>query len=147
MAVTGYNHWGKLAQALKPACQSVVKQVAFEIAADARGLVPKDTGFLNDSIYVGTWEDSTYDTSSIPPPGDSYLLPEEPVPDDMSAIVGVAANYGEYVEFGTRFMAAQPYFYPAMEWGRRSLEAELNVLWAKVAGQLGGSTILAGSVT
>lgn len=141
MAVAGFNHWGKLALDLKPACQEIVKQVAFEIATDARFLVPKDTGFLNDSIYVGTWDDSTYGAGGMSPPGDSYLLPEEPVPNDMSAIVGVAANYGEYVEFGTRFMTAQPYFYPAMEWGSRSLDAELAVLWAKVAGELGGPLV------
>lgn len=144
MAVAGFNHWFRVADALKPACQSVVKQVAFEIAKDARGLAPVDTGFLSNSIYVSMEDDSTYDAGNILPPGDSYLLPEEIAPDDMSAIVGVAANYGEYVEFGTRFMAAQPYFYPAMEWGRRSLDAELAVLWAKAAGELGGP--LVGSV-
>lgn len=146
----GFNNWGKLAAGLKPACQEIIKQVAFEIATDARGLAPVDTGFMSNSIYVSTVDDSTYDAGNISPPGDSYLLPEEFPPDDMSAVVGVAANYGIYVEMGHHtangsYVPAQPYFTPALEWGRRSLDAELAVLWANVAGRTGGP--LVGSVT
>lgn len=52
---------------------------------------PIDTGTLMRSITMGT---------------DS---------DGLTATVTPAAEYAAYVEYGTRFMAAQPYLRPAFE--------------------------------
>lgn len=38
------------------------------------------------------------------------------------------APYGHFVEFGTRRQAAQPFLVPALEQGRREIEAEIAVL-------------------
>jgi HK97 gp10 family phage protein len=77
-------------------------------------MAPKDTGFMADSIYISTADESTYGSSGSPPEG-AEILPEEKPDDDLTAIVGVAASYGAYVELGTRFAPAQPYLVPAAE--------------------------------
>jgi len=92
---------------------------------------------MQENIYVSDMEGSDYGTGSIAPPGDSYLLPEEKPPDDTSAIVGCAANYSIYLEMGTRFMPAQPFFYPARELARPFFDDELG----KIDGRLQGSII------
>jgi HK97 gp10 family phage protein len=59
-------------------------------AAQARFLAPVDTGFLKSSII----------NRKVAP---------------YHHKVRVGAHYGVYVEYGTRHMAAQPYFRPAIE--------------------------------
>lgn len=64
--------------------------LADAIVVDAQFRVPKQTWALHDSIAArktghGTWE------------------------------VKVGKHYGVYVEYGTRHMAAQPYFRPAID--------------------------------
>ena len=46
----------------------------------------------------------------------------------MTAEVGAAVEYGEYVERGTRFMAAQPYMKPAFEEQKRKFKSDMNKL-------------------
>jgi hypothetical protein len=112
-----FNHFPQIAAKVKPAVQKIVTETAIGVEEDMRSHAPERTGFLASSIYsVTPGYGSTYG-EALAPPGDSYLLPEAQ-PD----IVGVAANYGIYVELGTRFMAAQPYFYPAVEAGRAYLD-------------------------
>lgn len=69
----------------------------------ARQLAPVDTGFLRNSIEVLKT-------------------------GDLSAVVFVGAEYGVYVEFGTRRMRAQPFFTPAADEARRYFENEMRKL-------------------
>lgn len=55
----------------------------------AKKLVPVRTGFLRSSIYA--------------------------IIQGWIATVGASAPYASFVEFGTRYMQAQPYLYPAVQ--------------------------------
>lgn len=68
----------------------------------AQSLAPVDTGFLRDSIHVA--------------PGDG----------EMSSSVIVEAFYGPFLEFGTRFMSAQPFFFPAVEQVGGQFESDIS---------------------
>lgn len=79
----------------------LVRTAAFQIEQQAKIAAPVDTGFLRGSIQTE-------------------------ILDPMTARVSVGAEYGIYVEFGTRYMAAQPYFIPAAEQVIRNLGGELK---------------------
>ena len=80
------------------------------------------TGYMAESAYVVTATESTYG-QGMTPPDDVVPLPEIARPDnDIDAYVSVAAPYAGFLETGTRFMPAQPAFFPAIEAGRASFE-------------------------
>lgn len=126
MATSGFfNHFPEIATAIYDGLKDVVNNTAEQIQLDARKLVPVDTGFLFDSIYVEKFGSSDYGSGGF---GGLHqeLLPEVESPkDEWTAIVAVGASYGAYVELGTVYMAPQPYFYPAVDWGEGELESEL----------------------
>ena len=66
----------------------VVKANASELQKNEMRTVPVDTGFLKRSITLTIEEDG------------------------LTAVVEPTATYATFVEFGTRFMAAQPYVRP-----------------------------------
>jgi HK97 gp10 family phage protein len=117
--MAGFNHFGEIADRIKPACQWAVKQTADQIQAYAQQAAPVDTGFLRDHIYVSDWDGSDYGVM------EPHTLPEVKPADDTTAIVGCAADYSMYLEFGTRFMPAQPFFYSAVELASFFFEDEL----------------------
>jgi HK97 gp10 family phage protein len=85
--------------------EGIVRKTAFLLEGKAKQLAPVDTGFLRNSITTQKLADATYS-------------------------VAVGAEYGIYVEFGTRWMRAQPYFTPAIEEARRYFDGELKKLVA-----------------
>ncbi len=114
--LSSFNKFAKIAEAMHTIEAALVKEVAHSIVDDYALLAPTDTGFMASSGYVVAIGESTWGQTSVPPPGDSYLLPEvNDPPDELTAYAAVAANYAEFVELGTRFMAAQPAWYPALE--------------------------------
>lgn len=127
--MAGFNHFPELADALGEVLSQVVRKTAFDMASHASNAAPVDTGFLANSIYVATWDTSTYaDKTGI----SLDLLPEVAIPaDEYTAFVAVGANYGIYVEMGTRFMPAQPYFYPAVDAVEPAFEAALAAVEKK----------------
>jgi len=70
---------------------------AADVKALAKQLVPVRTGHLRSSIYVKIQE--------------------------WVAEIGAEATYALFVEFGTRYMQAQPYLYPAIQEHLPQLEA------------------------
>lgn len=68
----------------------LVKDTLYNIERDAKKKCPVDTGRLRGSITTNII--STY-----------------------SGEVGTNVEYAEYVEYGTRYQSAQPYFEPAVE--------------------------------
>lgn len=66
----------------------IVREAAFDIEAEAKTRAPVDTGNLKNSIQATRV-------------------------NDLHWRVVVGAEYGVYIEFGTRFMAAQPFLVPA----------------------------------
>jgi hypothetical protein len=130
MAMSGvvYNRFPEIAKNFSEQLHKVVVQTIDIIAQTAEDNAPKRSGWMASTIYTVTSEGSTYGQTNGPAPGDSYLLPEGPaITDPYTGYVAVAANYGMYPEYGTRFMPAQPYFYPAVEEGRQRLQAALDV--------------------
>jgi HK97 gp10 family phage protein len=123
---SGYNHFSKIAENIKPACQKIVKDRALLLRDSVWERAPKRTHFMADSTYVvapdGT---STYGMVSPSTKG-TYLLPEVRPGDDTTAIVGVAANYGVFVEMGTRHMSPHPFFYNAVDANRAPFQADVD---------------------
>ncbi len=133
MAMYGtiYNRFPEIAAKFPVQLHNVVVQTTDIIQELADANAPKRTGFMASNIYKVTSEGSTYGQVQAPPTDDVYLLPPGPeVSDKFSGYVGCAANYSVFVEMGTRFMSAQPFFYPAVEEGRARFEAALAAMWS-----------------
>lgn len=94
----------QIRQDLKPAVQKVVRQNTGEMQREAERIVPVDTGALKRS-FIRTYQD-----------------------DGMTGIVKPTMEYAPYVEFGTRFMEAQPYLGPAFNKQVEQFEKDLKKL-------------------
>ena len=70
---------------------------AADVKASAKRIVPVRTGYLRSTIYAKIQE--------------------------WVAEIGAKATYALYVEFGTRYMRARPYLYPAIQEHLPRLEA------------------------
>lgn len=75
---------------------------AADVKADASRNAPIRTGYLRSTIYA--------------------------VVKDWVVSLGADASYAYFVEFGTRFMSAQPYMWPALE--KYLPELEFNIIGA-----------------
>lgn len=123
-----FNHFGDIANIIPQATSQVVRKTAFDIQAGYQARAPRDTGFMVNSAYVVTSQDSNYGQAGSPPKGAS-LLPEVAQPEtDQTAYVAVGANYAIDQELGTRFMFAQPAFFPAVEAARPGFEAAIGAI-------------------
>lgn len=119
--MAGFNNWTKIALAIHEGTAQAVKKVAFDVQADAQAHAPVDTGFLRNSIYTVTSEQSTYHSGG-------QMLPEIQKPsDDQTAYVAVGAEYGTYIEYGTSHMAPQPFLTPAMERASAAFDSALRI--------------------
>lgn len=103
-----YNNFDRIARQLPQVMDKVVRKTALEIETVAKRRAPVDTGALKASINT---------TADAP----------------LHATVWTGIEYGPFVEYGTRYMAAQPYLIPAAEQARpkfldacRRLEASLG---------------------
>lgn len=93
-----YNKFPELIRKSPEKARELVKKAAYELEARAKVEVPVDTGNLRNSIRT-TFEN-----------------------DGMTGVVSTNVEYAIYVEYGTRFMSAHPYFTPAAEQVRQSFE-------------------------
>lgn len=73
---------------------------AADVKASARRIVPVRTGYLRSTIYAKIKE--------------------------WIAEIGAEATYAMFVEFGTRYMRARPYLYPAIQEHLPRLEAIIS---------------------
>ena len=97
------NRFPEIGSALESRVEMVVKKSTLDVEANAKAFVPVDTGFLKNAIgseVIGT-----------------------------SGVVNVGAEYAIFVEYGTRFMSAQPYLNPAVEAVRPSFNAALRQIF------------------
>lgn len=67
-----------------------VMRAALDVQRGAKVRSPVRTGRLRNSIAV------------------------DPAPDGLKAKIGTNVEYAPFVEFGTRFMSAQPFLWPAL---------------------------------
>ncbi len=79
----------KLDSGLQRHVHRYLASLAADIKAEARRLVPVRTGYLQSTIYARIQE--------------------------WVAQIGADAAYALFVEFGTRYMQAQPYLWPAIQ--------------------------------
>lgn len=126
-----FNNWPEIAEVFGKATSQVVRKAAFDIQARAQAKAPVDIGFLKGSIYVSTSDSSDYGEGPPPPKG-AELLPEQKPEDENTAIIGVGANYGLYVEMGTVHRPATPFFTPAVEAVKPGFEAALGKIEDKL---------------
>src|SRR6266571_1973705 len=134
--MAGFNHFGAIAIGMKPALRKIESERILDLEAKVQAYVPVLSGFMQSSVY-SVLPDGTSDYgNAMEPPGDSYLLPEESIPDDMSGIVGVAANYAEWVNYGTRYMAAQPFFDQAVADAGSEFEGKFAELESLLGGMI-----------
>lgn len=135
----GFNNWFKVAAALKPACAEVVRDEVFFCADAIQGVITANgqvvTGFMRDSVYASTANESTYGQAT-PPTDDVYLLPEQQPENDQQGVVGVAANYAIYQDMGTRFMPAHPFFEPGLELGRAQYDVYMATMEARIRARI-----------
>lgn len=100
MSVRYTTQLPRIKRSLRPRVQEALQTAVHEIEAEAKMAAPIDTGYLRSSI-----------SSEV---------------SGMEGRVQVAAEYGVFVEFGTRYMAAQPFLTPAFEAGSQRLMAEIR---------------------
>lgn len=98
-----FNGLPKLRGQLRSRASAIVRATALSIETDAKARAPVDTGALRGSIHTE-------------------------VVTDLSAIVGPSVDYGDYVEYGTSRMAAQPFMTPAAEAARPRFIAAMKKL-------------------
>lgn len=87
---------------VKAGAQEAVAEMALLIETDAKLLAPVDTGRLRSSIH------------------------SEFSPDRLRAMVLDGVTYGKYLEFGTRYIRARPFLFPAYEKNRPAFVALLK---------------------
>lgn len=130
MMAEDFNHFEQLAEAFERATSQVVRKTAFDIQANIQAQIQAngqvDTGFMLNSVYVVTSKESTYK-------GGEKALPEVESPgDDATAYIAVAANYGVYQNYGTRYQPPRPFFEPGIDKARPGFEAALSEIESKL---------------
>ena len=117
----------ELIRVLPGRMKAAVDETGFAIRDRAEQIAPRDTGSLAASLYVTNGEDTDYwlRTGQAAAVNDDAVILEEIRPDSVISlsgggegymvVVGAAVEHGEPVEFGTRFMAAQPFMTPSVE--------------------------------
>lgn len=113
--ISGFNLLPQVEAMFEGIPEYLVGEAAKQVMALAKLYCPVDTGSLQSTIYTKTHSASTYGQGFEEPDGDSYILPEVDVPPIGTAYVAAADNYAIFVEFGTRYMGAEPYMIPALE--------------------------------
>lgn len=122
MASTEFNHLPAILQALHTGTSRLVRKAAFDIEGHAKLYAAVDTGFMRSAIYVVTSSETDYGHGVNGDDGE--LLPQvDPPSDELEAYVAAGADYSEYVEHGTRHMAAQPFMAPAADAVRPGVQA------------------------
>ncbi len=139
---TSFNHFPLIASRIVPACKRVVRETAKDIQDMTVINAPAETHWLQSSVYRATDQGVQYSGAKFTGTGyqlqSKEMFPPEMPSSDMEAIAGVGATYGIYVEMGTRFMPAQPYFYPAVAWASAHFMHALDFEGLLAVGVTGG---------
>lgn len=124
-----FNNWEAIANALIPACTEAVSNTAkagkthVQEVIQANGQVR--TGFMLSSVYASTPQGSDY-------AGGDKALAEEKPSSETEAIIGVAAEYAIYPNYGTIHQAARPFFEPGLDLTQADFDRELETLAKKL---------------
>lgn len=126
MATQGFNSWAAIGQAIEETAPKVVRKIAFDLEGNVKkhivGNDLVDTGFMLNSPYVVTADESTYK-------GGERALAEVPRPSDKNtAYTAVAAEYAIYPNYGTSHQAARPFWEPAIEDTKPGFDAAMSII-------------------
>ena len=102
-----HNAFPRMAAGMTGGVEPGVRQAAVEIAADAQATAPRDTGAL-----AAAWQSDPLERTATKVSWAAYAGNTE---GGGLRADGKPVNYAIYQEFGTRFMAAQPFFFPSVE--------------------------------
>jgi hypothetical protein len=119
-----FNHFGVIAIGMKPALMKIESERILDLQGKIQAFAPVLSGFMRDSVYHVLPDGSTDYGNATPLTDDVYLLPQEQPSGDMSGLVGVAANYSEWVNGGTRHMPPNPFFTMGCEAAGQEFEAK-----------------------
>jgi hypothetical protein len=109
----------------------IVAEVAEDWRQQYADTAAVDTGFMRSSAYTRTHDQSGYgNTDGSRPLNEEVDQPE----NDQTAYVAVAATYAPFLEYGTRFISAQPAFLPAGDLAKVNFGAKLAGLEKRVGG-------------
>ncbi len=106
MSVKVKSYIPQAIKAVTAGTEKALLETVVKVTAQAKALAPVDLGELKGSLM---WKSSTAAGGNS---GGASLT--ETV-SGSSAIVGTAVEHGIYQEYGTRYMAAQPYLRPAVD--------------------------------
>jgi HK97 gp10 family phage protein len=129
-AFVGGNLLEGLAATLSDRANLAVGDIAGNVRDLADATAAHLTGSMAASVYVATHDGSDYGdrTAEAMALNAKAVMLEEVTPDGPNeAIVGVAASYGIYVEYGTRYAAAQPFLTPAAEAVRGNIAEHVKI--------------------
>lgn len=94
-----YNHLPAVIETIRKRENNLALDLANNVKEMAQMKAPKDTGNLARSIHV----------ERVPATGQSTYIAQA----NTKYLNPALRDYAHYVEFGTRYMAAQPYLIPA----------------------------------
>jgi len=119
-----YNNFAKIAAALPKATGVIVRKTAFDLlAASQSSMEGQKSGHMYGSHQASApGEAPAVDTGYLK--GSQFVEMVTPT----SAIVGVVAEYGIHLEFGTVKMMARPFLRPAAEKVRAPFIYAMNKL-------------------
>lgn len=103
---------------LRQRADLAIRKAALDIQMQAQATVPVRYGYLKNSIHIVTHDSSGHAQAQAEARAanpQERMLPEVARPGELQAVVAVGAEYGVYVEMGTRHQAARPYLGPAAE--------------------------------
>lgn len=113
-------------QKVREATRQAMEKGADEVVATMKNYVPVDTGRLRDSI-AWTWGDAPSGAVVV---GQSSSIGDG---ERITIYAGVRGNnnydqgfYVRFVEFGTRAMHAQPFFFPAWRLNKRRVKSQIT---------------------
>ena len=132
-----FNNWSRIADAFDEAQSQVVRKTAFDWLANAQAQIRAnnqiDTGFMVNSGYVRTYDDSTYAASGDPLKKGQQKFPEVEKPaNNKEAYMAFGASYAWYQNYGSRFQPARPFLEPSRELTRASFEEALARIESKL---------------
>lgn len=135
-----FNHFGEAAKAFHTAISQVVRKTAFDGLANSQVVIRSNgqikTGFMINSGYVVTHDESTY--GNVQQPGEKQqLLPEiDKAENDLTAYWAFGALYSIFQEMGTRFLPARPFVAPGAEVTREPFEKSMSLIEDKMRGMM-----------
>lgn len=126
-----FNNWSKLADAFDEAQSQVVHKTAFDWLANAQAQIRTnhqiDTGFMVNSGYVRTYDESTYTQASAPLKKGQEKLPEVERPaNNKEAFIGFGAAYTWWQNYGTSRIPARPFLEPSHDLTQPSFDEALR---------------------